>query len=318
MGLEEIKARIRSLPEVAAWPEMLDLIERVNPRDSLAVWDYPAIACQAVGGEAAAALPGGAAVFCSLVSIHLVDDMLDEDPKGDYHRLGAGRAGNLALAFQAAGHLLLDDPAIPEADRAALQASLVRMALATAYGQGLDAGGVADEAEYWRVVEAKTPPLFGAALHLGALLGGASAEIARGLDRIGQALGRLVQVTDDLSDALRTPAGVDWRRPFNNLPMLYALTAEHAERACFRDLARRIAEPADLASAQEVLLHSGAFSYCAFKMVEFSQEARSLLAGLALADSGPIERLVDSHLAPLERLLASLRADKPVALSPGS
>src|SRR5262249_3436724 len=117
MQFEEMKAQIRSLHEVAAWPEMLEMIERVGYRESLSVWDYPGIACKAVGGDAATVLPAAAAIFCSLISIHLVDDMLDLDPKGDYRRLGAGKVANLALAFQAAGHRLLDSPALPASTR---------------------------------------------------------------------------------------------------------------------------------------------------------------------------------------------------------
>src|SRR5215203_4722113 len=102
-GFDAIKQRVRAVAEVSAWPQMLQLMERVMHRDSLSVWDYPASVCTAVGGEAEDALSAAAAVFCSLISIHLVDDMLDDDPKGDYHRLGAGPAANLGLAFQAAG-----------------------------------------------------------------------------------------------------------------------------------------------------------------------------------------------------------------------
>jgi hypothetical protein len=96
---EAIKERVRAVSEISAWPQMLRLMERVGHRESASVWDYPAAACQAVGGDAWAGLPGAAAVFCSLISIHLVDDILDEDPKGDYHKIGAGRAANLGLAF---------------------------------------------------------------------------------------------------------------------------------------------------------------------------------------------------------------------------
>ena len=146
-----MKAQIRSLPEVAAWPEMFGMVERTVYRESLSVWDYPGIACQAVGGDGRA-LPAAAAVLCSMISIHLVDDMLDEDPRGDYRQLGEGRVANLALAFQAAGHRLLDDPTLPAPTRSALQASLAGMALGTAFGQGLDAHEVTSEEEYWRVV----------------------------------------------------------------------------------------------------------------------------------------------------------------------
>jgi geranylgeranyl pyrophosphate synthase len=314
MKFDEMKTQIRSLREVAAWPEMLGLMERVIHRESLSVWDYPEIVCKAVGGDGTRALPAAAAVFCSLISIHLVDDMLDLDVKGDYRRLGEGRTANLALAFQAAGHRLLDDPALPASTRASLQASLAGMALGTAFGQGLDSHEVTGEEEYWRVVEAKTPPLFAAAFRLGALIGGAPAELADGLARLGGILGRLVQVADDLTDAVQVPAGADWRRRSNNLTILFAMTAEHPERESFLELSRRVEDPEALAAAQKILIASGAVSFCAFKMFEFAKEANELLAELPLVNPKPIAHLVQTHLAPLHRLLASVGVEEPAAL----
>jgi len=316
-GFESIKQRVRAVAEVSAWPQMLRLMERVVHRESLSVWDYPSAACVAVGGEAADALPGAAAVFCSLISIHLVDDILDEDPKGDYHRLGTGRAANLGLAFQAAGHLVLDDPGIHPSVRSALHAAFARMSIATAFGQDMDSCELRSEEEYWRTVGTKTPPLFGAAFRMGALLGGAPEPTADALDAFGGILGRFVQVSDDLSDALETPAKADWGRRSNNLPILYAMTADHPEREQFLDLSLRSAEPEALAAAQQILMRSGAVSYCVFKMVEIADEARKVLAGIALRDSEPVERIFTAHLRPLHKMLESVGVEEPASLAMG-
>ncbi|HYG65259.1 MAG TPA: polyprenyl synthetase family protein [Thermoanaerobaculia bacterium] len=311
MRIERIKTGVRSLPEVAAWPQMTDLVDRAVHREWRSVWEYPVAACLAVGGEEEAAAPAAAAVFCSMTSIHLVDDMLDEDPQGDYRRLGSGIAANLALAFQAAAHRLLDDPGVAPAIRAALQAKLGGMALATAFGQNLDARHLSSEEEYWRVLEAKTPPLIGAALHMGALLGGATAETAEGLEEIGRIMGRFIQVSDDLSDALKAPAGADWQRRSHNLALLYAMTAEHAERSEFLHLSTRAAEPAALAAAQTILVRCGAVSYCTLRMLEFSHAARERLSRLQLADRKPIERLLEIQAKPLAHLLESVGMAEP-------
>lgn len=316
-GFEAIKQRVRAVAEVSAWPQMLQLMQRVGHRESLSVWDYPSAACVAVGGEAGDALPGAAAVFCSLISIHLVDDMLDDDPKGDYHRLGAGRAANLGLAFQAAGHLVLDDPGVHPGIRAALHAAFARMSIATAFGQDMDSRELRSEEEYWRTVGTKTPPLFGAAFRMGALLGGAPEPTAGALDAFGGVLGRFVQVSDDLGDALETPAKADWGRRPNNLPILYAMTAEHPERERFLELSTRSADPDALAEAQQILLRSGAVSYCVFKMVEIAEEARKVLAGIALRDPGPVERVFAAHLRPLHKMLESVGVEEPESLAVG-
>lgn len=311
MTFEAIKTAVRALPEVSAWPEMLGLIEQARYREGVSVWDYPDASCRAVGGTAAAALPGAAAVFCSLLSIHLVDDMLDEEPCGDFRRLGNGRTANLALAFQAAGHRLLSDPSLDAATGAAAQRTLARMALGTAYGQGLDAVEARSEEEYWQIVEAKTPPLFGAAFEIGALLGGAPAETVARLERVGRVLGRFIQVSDDLSDALQTPAKVDWNRPSNNLPMLYALTAQHPARERFRELVTRSDDPEALSEAHQILLHSGAISYCTFKMIEFSQEAQSILDGTLLDDPSPVLKVLRLNVKPLHSLLETVGVEEP-------
>jgi geranylgeranyl pyrophosphate synthase len=317
LRLEQLKMRIRSLPRVAGWPQMMELIERAAQRDDQrSVLDFPIVACQAVGGSAEAAQQGAAAVFCSLLSIHLVDDLLDDDPRGDFRRLGAGAAANLALAFQAAAHEMLDDPEIAPAVRADLHGCLARMALATAFGQHLDSREVACEEEYWQVVGAKTPPLFGAALRLGALVGGAPAAIAGELDRLGQALGRFIQVGDDLTDALRKPAGADWGRRSNNLALLYAMTADHPAREEFLALSAASHDPETLAAAQKLLLSSGAVSYCGFKMIELSREAHAILAGIPLADSRPLAHLLAEQIRPLERILCSVGLEAPLVPPP--
>lgn len=311
MTFETIKAAVRALPEISAWPEILGLIERVGHREGISVWSHPEASCRAVGGTETAALPAAAAVFCSLISIHLVDDMLDDEPFGDFRRLGAGQTANIALAFQAAGHRLLSHPSLDREVSAAAQAVLARMALGTAYGQGLDIREAQTEEEYWRIVEAKTPPLFGAAFEIGALLGGAPAETTAILERVGRILGRLIQVSDDLSDALQTPAKVDWNKPRNNLAILYALTARHPARERFRNLVAHAGNPEALAEAHQILLKSGSVSYCTFKMIEFFQQAQEILDGARLSDPEPVAKVLRLNVKPVHRLLETIGVEEP-------
>lgn len=308
MSVQRTKELILSLRPVAAWPQMAELVERIDPPDLSGVLDYPAAACEAVGGSPEAAVRGSAAILCSLIAIHLVDDMLDEDPCGDYHRLGPGATANLALAFQAAGHQILDDAALPPQIRSDLQAALSGMALATAHGQSLDARDLRSEEEYWQVVGTKTPPLFAAAASVGALLGGAPPEVVERLSRLGGLLGLGIQVSDDLLDALRSPAAADWNRRPNNLPILYAMTAEHPEREAFLELSARTAEPEALARAQEILVRSGALSYCVFKLLEILREARALLESISLPSPERVLRLFDAQTRPLRHLFAAAGA----------
>lgn len=311
MNFDTMKAAVRTLPEISAWPEILVLMEKVGHREGISVWDYPFASCQAIGGTEAAALPAAAAVFCSLLSIHLVDDMLDDEPHGDFRRLGAGQTANLALALQAAGHRLLSAPSLDPGISAAAQAILARMALGTAFGQSLDLREARSEEEYWKIVEAKTPPLFGAAFEIGALLGGAPSELIEPLERFGRILGRFIQVSDDMLDALQTPAKVDWNRPNNNLVILYALTAQHPARKRFRDLVAHAGDPAALAEAHQILLKSGAVSYCTFKMIELSRQAQEILDHTPLSDPEPLRNVLRLNLRPLHRLLENVGVEEP-------
>ncbi|HET9208898.1 MAG TPA: polyprenyl synthetase family protein [Thermoanaerobaculia bacterium] len=293
---------------------MLALVERVVHKESLSVWEHPVAACRAVGGREADVLPASAALLCSLISIHLVDDMLDDEPCGDFRYLGVGRTANLALAFQAAGHRLLEEAAAPEAVRAALQSSFAQMSLATCLGQDLDSRELASEEEYWRVVGTKTPPLFCEALRMGALLGGAPVSIADELADIGRVLGRFIQVSDDVTDALETPARADWKRASNCLPLLFAMTAAHAERDELVRLIARVDEPEVLAEAQKILFRCGAVSYCTLKLIELAREARERLARIPLRDPEPVEHLLEVHMRPLYRLLEKVGVEDPAAL----
>src|SRR3954468_2719682 len=314
MDFEAMKKRVRNLRQIAQWPQALEMVDRPVHLESGSVWEYPIAACQGGGGREADALPAAAAVFLSVVSIHLVDDMLDDDPRGDYHWIGAGTAANLALAFQASGHLLLAQAAAAPEVRNALQESFADMSLATCYGQGLDAKELANEQEYWRVVGNKTPPLFGEAFRMGALLGGATAETAERLARVGRALGLFVQVNDDMADAMAVPARADWQRRHNNLLILYALTADHPERDEFTALSARVEDPEALDAAQKILVRSGALSFCTLKLIEISREAQELLAGTILHNPAPVNSIVESHIMPLHRLLERAGVEDPALL----
>lgn len=309
-----MKERVLAIPQVAAWPEMVEMIERATHQEWRSLWDYPFIACRAMGRDDADAIPAAAAVFCSLASIHLVDDMLDQDDRGLYRTFGSGPTANMALGFQSAAFLVLDEVESAEV-RAMAQSNVAAMALATGLGQHFDATrDVGGEEDYWRFVETKTPPLFGSAFFLGALLGGATVETARQMERLGGAMGIFIQVSDDLTDALKVPAGTDWRRRTNNLPILYALTANHPDREEFVRLADRADDPASLEEAQRILLRSGAVSYCALKLIELSRLARGLLDGIELPDPGPVRHLLETQLKPLDHLFRSVGVDTPAAL----
>lgn len=313
MSLEDVIAQVLDLPEVAAWPEMAHLFERSVAKLSVK-WELPLLACRAVGGKESAAIAGAAAVACMQLGLVLIDDMLDRDPRGAHIEFGHAATANLAWAFQAVAFRLAEEAPVDAERRVAASVELAQMALTSAFGQNLDAQNLSGEENYWQVVRAKSSPFFGTSLYIGALLGQAPVEIAEGLRDLGLLIGEIIQVYDDLLDALQSPAGPDWRQGRNNLAILYALTAEHPERARLEALRTQVDDPEALEAAQQILIRCGAISYCVYHIVKRYQLAKQLLDSISLTDSAPLRRLIIEQIEPLMMLLESVGAAIPSEL----
>lgn len=312
---EQVRSLVLSLPEIAAWPEAISIFPASKADDPVRLdWELPYRASRALGADAEAALAGVGAVACLQISIILVDDILDMDPRGSYHRLGFGRAANLALAFQAAGSSLLEQSPAPADARVAASAALSKAALATAFGQELDVQNLQGEENYWKVIRAKSTPFYGAALQIGALLGGASPATAQRLYDFGVLFGEAIQIFDDLTDAFEAPANPDWGEGRNNLAILYATTAGHDQRDQFLALRSHVSEPTVLGEAQRILITCGSVSYCVYQLIQRTRIARGCLASLSLADPEPLAELLTNHLAPVVQWLPSIGVAIPAEL----
>jgi geranylgeranyl pyrophosphate synthase len=144
---EQISNQFFDIPGVDSWEEMRALFRRIASGKP-GHWLLPVKACEAMGGTPDQAIPAAVAFACSHISIILVDDMLDSDPRGEYRRIGAPAAANLACAFQAAGlEAIARSKSQPPVLSLAL-ASFNRMYLMTALGQYLDVQSPQDEESY--------------------------------------------------------------------------------------------------------------------------------------------------------------------------
>jgi geranylgeranyl pyrophosphate synthase len=311
----QVRQAILSLPELAAWPDISNLFPDTSDHPIRMDWQLPALACHAVGGDSAAALPAVAAIACLQISIILADDILDEDPRGEYHRLGYGRTCNLSLALQAAALALINQAPVSLEARAAAAAALAQAALATCYGQDLDVQNLRGEANYWRVVSAKSTPFYGMALQVGAFLGGATLEVAQGLYDLGVRVGEITQIFDDLMDAFQSPANPDWTEGRNNLALLFATTIEHPQRQRLLELMPQSADPALLAEGQRILIGCGAVSYCVYQIFQRYQTGRAALDQLALADATPMQDLLHLQIEPVINWLPTVGAATPEELT---
>ncbi len=301
-----------AFPLVQSWPEMKSLLQRAisaEPCD----WQLPVAACQAVGGTAAQAIPAAAAIACLQISIVLIDDMLDDDPRGEYHRIGAAAAANMAAAFQA---LSLDVIAqcqslAPHAKLSILQ-HLNQMALTIACGQYLDAQNPMDEASYWRLVQTKSAPFFGVALQIGALTGLAATETQTAVQmrQLGELYGEMIQIHDDLGDAMAQPANSDWLLGRSPLPILFAKTVPHPQQDQFLALCNAITHPGALAEAQTILIRCGAVSYCLDQLASRYEVAKDLLAQMSLAYEAGLTELLNLVFRPVQKLLQTVETPR--------
>lgn len=295
---------------VNGWPEMKNLLVKASSRKPRA-WQLPVLACRAVGGRSEQAIPEAASIACLQISIILVDDMLDGDPRGVHHQLGAPAAANLAGAFQAAG---LEAIALSRTNPVLQFASICnlnRMMLTTARGQTLDVEGVTDEDSYWRLVRTKSSPFFGSALHIGALAGGASTAIAFQIERFGYLYGEMIQIQDDLNDTMAVPANPDWLPGRSSLPILYAEIMDHATRERFLELKENITNPESLVEAQKILIRCGAVSYCIDQLLRRYKAAKRILESIAMPHRDELEGLLDGIRSPVDELFASTGSQIP-------
>ena len=313
MDREEIKALVVNLPEVAAWPEMANIFDRFLGK-SFRDCEFPQFACQAVGGDESAIPPAAAALVCMKIGITMADDILDEDPRGLYHKLGTGVAANLALAFQAAAFHVIANSSVDAERRAAAMAELAQMALTTALGQNFDVQNLSGEENYWHVIGTKSTPYYAAALHVGAVLAKSEPSVAKRLHQFGVLTGEIIQVHDDITDALEQPANPDWNRGHNNLLILYALTANHPDRDKFRTLLPQIDDTNALRAAQQILIHCGALSYAVYHIAQRCKTARQLVASTPFTDPTPLHHLLAWYATPLVVLLKNVGAEIPPEL----
>lgn len=287
---------------VHKWPLMATMAQQLagrRPHD----WQLPVLAAVAVGGDGAAALPAVSAIACCQIAIILVDDMLDEDVRGYHQQLGMAQTANLASAFQATALELMANCSASRPVRLQGVAWLNQMMATTALGQAWDSQNPAGEADYWQLIHTKSSPFFGAALAVGALLGGADEALAEQLRQFGHLYGEMIQIHDDLHDSMAVPAGADWLQGRSPLPILYAQLVDHPGRERFLALRQEIHGPSSLREAQQILLQCGAISYCIHQLLSRISQAQTMLAQLPLPHPQPLQQLLAELTRPVQTLL---------------
>jgi geranylgeranyl diphosphate synthase type II len=177
------------------------------------------LACEAVGGTPAEALPGALA----LEYVHTYSLIHDDLPAMDDDDLRRGRPTNHKVFGE--GHAILaGDALLTEAFGVLAGAALdpVKRAEALALlaegagwrgmagGQALDLEGeklATYDLDHLRLIHRlKTGALLRASVEIGAVLGGAAPEVRSALRAYGEAIGLAFQIQDDILDATATEA----------------------------------------------------------------------------------------------------------------
>lgn len=291
------------------WLDMGQIFEEFATKRPMG-WDIVSIAGEAVGGNVEQAVPGVAAVGCMQIALIIIDDMLDDDPQGVYRKIGFGQAANLASSFLSAGMRVIFEEALALETKLAAVKSFNQMIGTTALGQKQDVQHPDNEADYWDVVRKKSSPYCKAALHIGALFGGASPETAEKVSGLGEIYGELLQIHDDLKDTLATPAGPDWLNWQPTLPLLFAQIVDHPDRERFLSLREDIEKPEVLREAQTILVRCGAISYCLDQLITRYETAKTCLAKIELANPDPLEQLFEDMVEPARQMVRALETKR--------
>jgi geranylgeranyl diphosphate synthase type I len=267
------------------------------------------LACEAVGGDPADALP--AAVAIEFVhNFSLIHDDIEDGDRTRHHRPTlwvvwgeptALIAGNNLLAISDMATQRLRDAGVSTAIRAGH--ILTERYLSMMEGQYLDIAyeGRTDVTvdEYLMMIERKTGALIEGAVELGALIGArGSSEVVEGLRAVGDDIGRIFQIRDDVlgiwgGPALGKPIGADITRKKNSLPVVHVL--EHARGAQQRELQRIYARDEisaiDVERVLDVMDGLGTQRWCQGQAETRWNRARKRLGSLQLSSDATREFL---------------------------
>jgi octaprenyl-diphosphate synthase len=142
------------------------------------------------------------------------------------------------------------------------------------------------EADYYRLIAAKTASLISAACEMGALSG--APAYREPLARYGHALGMAFQIADDLldytgsADVTGKPSGHDLRERKVTLPLVGALrsTSDTQEQEIRRFFTRVDPSDEEIARIVEIVVDKGGLDYAQGKAAEYADRAREALGGL--------------------------------------
>ena len=98
----------------------------------------------------------------------------------------------------------------------------------------------------------------------------------------------------------------DWLVPPVLLPILFALSVDHPDRARFLELYQNISTENALQEAQEILIRCGGVSYCVDQLLRRHQTAQDILNKTPLPNKGTVDSVMEGVIAPVWKLFETL------------
>lgn len=283
----------------AGWPALLDLFERVAEQEHFG-WVLCNTTFKTYAGEREDLAPLVAAYGCMQTSILLVDDLLDEDPKGMQHKVGVGNTANMALAFQAAGNEMIIRSNMKDEVKVRIIEKLNEMMYLVALGQKMDTECWETEEKYWEIAKLKSSPFSGIALEIGGIAAEVTDRVLPGIRRWGEVYGEFMQISDDMRDVMTVPATDDWAGGRHPLPILYTEQVDHPKRERFLELRDQVQDDEKLKEAQQIMIECGAFSYCLDQFFKRVGKGRKILKDMNLRNDTEFYAL-ESHILKAPR-----------------
>ena len=308
MHLSEIKKYLLSIDQLKGYDEYINYVDGIPPSDQYLSYDYIFIAAKSTGGHEKIVMEAAASHLAVFLSIHLTDDILDNEPGGLHTKYGAGSVSNMAQALLACGYYLLKTyenksyyPLLVE--------NLSDCILKTCLAQHKEFSAELNEKAYWELIGSKTPPLFSSALYTGALIATGEPNIARDISGLGSLFGKIIQVSDDLADAFKHEVVPDWYSKMN-LAILYALLADHHNKDEFTAKIRTVNMEGHLERLQAILLQCGAVSYCVYHLIEMNKKVVDMIDHMPLVNKKLLHDLRKSIIKPSLEVLLEVSKDQ--------
>jgi octaprenyl-diphosphate synthase len=145
--------------------------------------------------------------------------------------------------------------------------------------------GTTTEADYIRIITQKTASFMSACCRIGALLGGATAELVEGLTRYGLDIGIAFQISDDSLDFVADQArlgkavGADLKEGKRTLPLIATLDrAEPGERERIQTLLKSHAlDPGEIDEIRRLVVKHEGVEYALARAHAYGQTAKQAL-----------------------------------------